>query len=593
MTTDYSALSDEELDALINASNPTTAAPGAGSQALATRNSAVAEKQERAPKPQAEQIEPSAWNRAMAALGGAAMEPVLGAVEKFQMLFPQESTFKDIAAARTDRRGIQRQLEETTAGKIGAFGGKALPAFVLPQTIPAQTLGMGALGFLEGGPDEPTGAWNEFSSSAFKGATDAAATALAMKGVQTAGKAINAAHGKLSAEGAKAMELDDAAARLGLPKPTIGQLDPHTPAPLQAHPDLLKAQVAVLDDAMALTRNVPKPGGGTESQRVPGGQLKVGLEDAINARRAQAKDMYSAVDQFAQANGLGGVPANYTVNVLQSANKLTPSGKSPTGNNIVYNLLDNYDPDAFAWLKQAGSVKAARQGGMTMAQYHDARVATGKALNSLMRKNPADLTADQLEARSILMDLKKALDNDVAVWAKANAGNEEAVGLYNRAKDFYATTFADAVIDNPVARKVASKTRPFQSAEQMYNALINPSNQSLVDRLLPTADQRTKDILNVLRNLPGAGQAVAGRSVAPAGRGAIGLQEALTATGHPLLALGEYAPGLQWISSQRPTKLLHFAATPTTRALGPSAQYPAGGLEQWARQKSATTQDRR
>jgi len=136
--------------------------------------------------------------------------------------------------------------------------------------------------------------------------------------------------------------------------------------------------------------------------------------------------MYSAVDAFAQANGLALVDPNYTLRVLSQINKqLTASGKSPTGNNLAFNLLDHYDPDAFNWLKSAGSTAKARLSGMSMGEYHDARVAVGRALNAIERKPPANLTADDTTAMKLLKDLKDALDSDVERWRPQTAATKK------------------------------------------------------------------------------------------------------------------------------------------------------------------------
>lgn len=589
---DFSNLSDDELRALIESKDVTAAPPGKGAQVAAERRAGYEELGRREPKALAEEIEPSAFKRGMAAMGGAAMEPILGLKEKLELAFPGRDSVEGIGRERAKRREIQRQLEETPAGQFGSFVGKAAPFAGAPFRAVAQAALAGGLGFLEGGPDRPSGLGSELSSSGFRGLTDAAATGLTAKGVELFGKGISGARGQYTPSGQRAMELNEAAGRVGLRPPTIGQLDPHAPGILRSEtPKMVAEQGDQLAAAMQGRRTAPSPAGGREEQLVPGGRLREGLEEAVNVRRQQARGMYEAVDDFAAQNSLSPITPNYTLNVLRSANKLTPTGKQPTGNNIVYNLLDTYDPDAFMWLKQAGSTKAARQQGMSMTQYHDARVAVGRALNSLERKNQADLTADQIDAKNILKDLKAALDNDVERWATHNKGNEEAMGLYNRAKEFYHKTASEA-INNPLSKKLTSKTRGFGSPEQMLNALMNPANRSLTDRLLPTASRETRDLLNVLQNLPDVGPAAAtGRIPSAEARGGLGALAA-SAVGHPVLGAMRTIPGAHWMSSTIPAKKLYFGAPPTSRALGPLSQYPAGGLETWAQERTSTDRSR-
>lgn len=587
--TDLSKLSDDELDAIIAGKDVTQAPPGQGASVLSERNAAVDEKQSRKPKLKAEEIEPSPWKRAAAAYFGSVQEPVLGAIEKFETTFPgatpeaRKSTLEKIGASRAERRANQRDLEATTAGQFGSFVGKAAP--LLLSKTPAGAAGIAGLeGFLGGGPDAPEGWWNEMASSGLSSGIDAASVYLPAKGLQIVGKGVNAARGNLTADGQKAMEVDAAARRLGLPKPTLGQLDPHAPSALRAHPELVQAQAEALEKAMAGSRSVPNPAGGVADDIVPGANLKKAAVDAINVRKAQATELYKAVDDFAQGNNLGTVPANYTVNVLSDINrKLTAAGKDPTGNNLVFNLLDRYDPDAFVWLKNSATPAAAKKAGMNMVDFHSARVAVNRSLGALDRLDPAKMTDDQIVARKLLFELKSALDNDVARWAKANSGNAEAMNLYKRANDFYATTGAD-VIQNPLSKKfMARGPRGFQTPEQMYNAVLNPNNSTLVDRLFPTMKQHGRDMFNVLRELPDVGATVATRAAPAAEHG--GLQALAGAALHrPGLALAEYAPGLRWLSSQHPTKMMYFARNPegaVARSSNAASALPSSALEEW------------
>jgi hypothetical protein len=578
---DYASLTEEELDALIKGEElSATPAPAPAKKVVAAQP---------ALPPTAEEIEPSGVKRGLAALGGAMQEPFVRGAEKLELMFPgatpeaAAATRQRVGAERSERMGARRELAKTPAGMFGEFAGTVIPAALVPQTVAAQMLTMGGLGFLTGGSDQPESAGSEAMSSLFSGGVDAAATGALMKLLQLGGKGVNAMRGKLTPQGTEALELDAAAARLGLPPTTIGQLDPFAPSVLKATPRQTAAQAEALEARMAGQRSVPNPTGGTTDEVVPGGKLEEGIKGALNVRAQQARDMYGAVDDFVTANQLGNVTPNYTVNTLAHINKqLTASGKAPTGNNLVFNLLDHYAPDAFAWLKQAGSPSVAKQSGMGLTQYHEARVGAGKALNSLDRLNPATMTDDQIQAKRMLLELKTALDNDAERWAKQNAGNAEAMSLYNRAKEFYSTTAADALM-NPFARKAKSVTRGFSGPEQLYSAVIAPQNATFIDRLRPTASGETRDILRVLQDLPDVGRTVATRSVPGPAHAPNVLQTAGKAAGE---VLG--GPGLRWASTKTPAKRLYFAETPKGRWQGPTAQYPAGALETWAQEKTST-----
>lgn len=534
----------------------------------------------RPPGPTGEEIEPSSIKRGAKAGFNALIEPVIRGKEKFEIAFPgrgeqaEQETMERIGKARQERSDLRDRLESTTAGHVGGFIGRSAPYALAGPTPMGQAAMAGMLGFLGGGSDQPTGIGQELMSSGLQGVTDAAFGGATTKGMQAVAQGVRGNMGQLTPQGQQAMGLNAATQRLGLPSPTIGQLDQTAPQALRAPASLVQQQAQALEQRMAQQRQAPTPGGGTETQTLQGGRLLEGMKEAVNVRKQQARSMYEAVDDYVTKHELGNVPSNYTVNTLSSINKkLTEHGKDPTGNNLVFNLLDNYDPDAFRWLKDAGSPKAAREAGMSMTQYHDARVAVGRSLGSLERIPPANRTADQNEAFKSLTELKSALDNDVERWAKQNAGNEEAMKLYNTAKEFYHKT-AGPAINNPFTRKVVSQTRGFQSPEAMMQATMHPLNRSLVGRLSDTASPETRDLLNVLQNLPNVGRTVVSGSVPEAVAPSTGLGALVTsAGGHPGLAAMRTMPGLQALSRTRLAKNAYFGKGLPGYAVGPAGQY--------------------
>ena len=103
----------------------TKAPPGRGSEVLRARNAAV---EAMTPKSTAEEIEPSALARGLAALGGEVQEPFLGAAEKLQLAFPgrgkAEETAQRISAERAQRRAELRALQRRQRGCSAGLSGR-------------------------------------------------------------------------------------------------------------------------------------------------------------------------------------------------------------------------------------------------------------------------------------------------------------------------------------------------------------------------------------------------------------------------------------------------------------------------------------
>ena len=578
--------------------NPATKKPYTLGEALSTAVNAASG--------QPENYEPlgGTGERFLAGIGRSMSAPFRGAAEKFQIAFPGDTpeakarTLADIAEARHGDTLAGKFLGATPAGNAGEFLGKAIPAALLPPSAGAQALGYGVLGALSGGPEKPTGLLDELGTSAVQGGIDAASAGAMTSLGGMLGQSYNAARGKFSPEGLRARGIDQAAKNLGLSPLPFDRLYPGSPSSVIASklPGYPAETTGIADElgaALQTTRQVPKAvGRGTETQATPGGALADDLAAAVNARKAQGRAKYQAVDEFAMDQGLDPLVPTYTYGKLHEiAKKLTPQGKSAESN-LALSLLTRYDEPAFDWLRGAGargiSAKDAVQGGIPMSTYHDMRVATNRAINQLDRAASGNTpTADVFEARSQLIDLKRALDADAERWAKQNAGNTEAMGLYNNAKEFYANVVAPAVLDNPIAKRSTSMSRGYQSADQMYADLLNPQKQEMIDRLLPTMNQRGRDTLSVFRDVPGVGKILAnprGEAMPPSGEGTVGplLKASL---GHPLIAASEMMPGLsQVFRKSNLVKRLAAAEDPTKggalgRALAVGAQYPANETE--------------
>lgn len=581
---DGTPFSDAELDAIIAGGQQ----PGHGLEAIKARGAkAIAS----IPPATAEEIEPSALKRGLAGLGGAMLEPVMGAAEKFELMFPGEGAagqerVRQIGAERTARRGALSQLKETPAGQLGAFAGEVLPYVAASPTIPAQ-MGVGVgLGFLRGGPDRPTGIGQELATSALSGATEGATTGAMMKGAQWLGTGINAARGKYSNDGQKLMDIDAAAQRLGLTgdiAPSVRQLALNVPESAEQ----VGRQADKLRGTLSTTRQVPGATGGVATQTIPGGVLREELVDAVKTRYTQATQKYQAVDQLAQQTGAGNISPIYSVPQLVRLQKNAVKGDEAS--QLAASMINDYDQYALSWigqpLAQGASQQQIKAAGIPVTTYHETRVAVGKALNNLQRTNPANKTSAQVRAQELLTDLKNGLDNEAEQWAKRNSTNRDVMDAYNDAREFYAKVVAPAVIENPLARKATTRRAPWTTAEEMYTAVSNPRNEELVARLEPTLGAAGTDALTTLRGLPDVGHAMATRRAPNAPmRGGLEMANVLAALrGHPTAALTSFAPGLGWAGRTGTAKRLYAAEDPLNRAVSGAVQYPQENLDRRTR----------
>lgn len=492
MATDYSTLSDEELDKIIAGGDQ----PGQGLAAIKARGAkAIAT----IPPATAEEIEPNPLKRGFAALGGALQEPVLSGIEKLQLAFPGRGASGDvvrqqIAADRTARRGALRQLEETPAGMVGGVVGKGLPYALATSPGAAASMGFGT-GFLGGGPDAPTGLGAELGSSLVQGGIDAVTAGGSAKVLQGLGKVAGAATGRMTKEGVRAKEIEEAAKRLGIPQPTFGQTYPQSW--VAAFERAAPTHAKLVDEQAEALFNVLKK---DTKYGVPdaGGAYLDELKNAVKTRYDLGSQMYQKVDDVVQNLGLGPMRPSYTANVLKNTN-------SP-GFQVAAEEMGKYGFDAS--LMAGVPTQQLRQIPLSFAGYNTARVAVNKAYGNIARSldnaqfSGQAPSAELKAAKNYLNDLRSALDSDAARWAKQNAGNTEALTAFKEANNYWKEQVVPTVVENPFARKVGSGRRGFPTGERATSLSLSTANSPLVDRLLPTMSDRGADMTVMLRNLP-------------------------------------------------------------------------------------------
>lgn len=554
----------------------TQAPPGRGAEVQAARSAVMEQKMGLSPEVQA-MSGPERFGRAAV---GALAEPVYGALEKAELAFPGKGQSADVAARigqeRTTRREEQRQLESTPGGMLGGFVGKGAP-YALAST-PAGAAGMAATtGFLGGGPDQPTGLFNELGTSGAQAAADALTAYLPAKGFQAAGKLTGAATGQLTKVGERAKEIEAAAARLGLPKPSFGQVYPQSGMATfeKASPEyskLVNEQAEALYGA--ITKDTP--------YGVPdvGGKYLDELKAAVQNRYDAGKAMYRTVDDIVQQQGLGQFMPKSTATAVTNVNN--------PGYTIASEELAKFGFDVPS---MAGmNTQQLSQIPLRFEDFNTMRVATNKAWGNLNRQienmqyagNP--VPKETKAAKEYLNQLRTALDNDAQNWAKQNAGNTKAISAFNDATRYWKEQVVPTVVENPFARKVASTRRGFPTGESATRLSLNTPNIPLVDRLLPTMSRRGADTTEILRTLPEVrATALTGEAAqmprgplhafaqAAEGRRDIGTLEKLAAN-FPVAA-----PGVRWVANTPVARRVYGARDVLTgNALGRAPAYGVG-----------------
>ena len=513
----------------------------------------------------------------------------------------QDPKDKAITMAAQNSDKLEKQatddlLMRNPAAQLGSVLPAVGVAAASPPAAGAQMARQFALSALPSPEQKTTGPLSEFAGSTLKGSTDALLAGFGAKAVQGLGKASNAAVGRFTPEGTDALGYADALQRatavggqLG-ERPPLGYLAPQSvPGQLYRtntdYAPFVKREADILRDRMAKTEQIPSTTQGvTEPRTVPFGQLQDDLTAAVQEQYSRAGKLYEAVDDTVIKQGLGNIEPQRFYNQIAKVNtQHTIAGPRGTPRNNILQELVDYSPGAFDWLTNLGPQASKRyvnqtiQDGVLPSNYHEMRVAINKALNKATRKAASDNgTMEDKVARDELRQLKVSLDADAEAWAAKNAGNAEAMGQYKHATDYFRENLAPAVIENPLARKLTSKNRPFNNGQQVLSAVTGNAGTEAADLLRPTMlNPRALDTMEVLRGpqphyadpivsalksgvLPGATGAnllEAGVRMAAPGRGGVLMSAPLSTIGTMLSGLPNMrAPWMQ---------KLYFGKSPT------------------------------
>jgi hypothetical protein len=511
---------------------------------------------------------------ALAGAGGEFNEIGQGLMEKLQLLGKPkgdagQALIDKINTDRAERAKINEMLYSNPSAVIGRIGASVIPAIAAPARLGAQVALTGATEFAKPGGDAVSGLGSELAGSTLRGATGAGATWGIGKLVNALGRSIGAARQQYTPEGVEAMKTSEAAQRLGLPPPTIGQLDP-TSALGQVERNIPGYGARVVNQARALEK-------ATGAESVPGvfdkgATYAKELADAARNRLDLGAQKYKAVDDFVEANGLSGYNPKYTANIITNVKN--------SGYPRAQELLDKYGWDISPVAGASASDLKSTE--LPMTTYHEMRVATNRALNKVNRMLDGPVpTAEDRAAKKYLSNLKTALDSDASDWAAKNKGNEDAMNLYKQATEYYRDVVAPTVLENPLASKLLSRTRGFPTGEEALRASLSTTGRPRADLLRPTMSQTGEDITQVLRNLPDVTESAMSGSV-PSSPEWNPLRLAGTAMGHPIgamEALLSHVPGLSEISSSPLAKKLYFSRNALEGAAPEAAQVARTGLQ--------------
>lgn len=552
MADEFAGWTPEQLKHFIDTGEEPAAAPKAD-RFTGSLLSAVPEA--KSDIPVAEQIEPSAWKRALAGAGGEMADVLRGAREKGELLFAPKGAAGDtvrsrVSAERKTRAKDIADLENTVFGNVGGMAAKIIPSMAAPTRLPAQMALEAGLDFLKPGNTEVTGVPGELGGSIYRGAKGAAEVGVLGKLADMAGHGVNAALGRYTPRGAGAMRTNAAAERLGIPTPTIGQLDPTAPIgqierSLPGYPAQLQEQADALDAILGTKLSLPE---GDVLQK--GGAYADELSNAVQQRFKLGGEKYKAVDDFIYKNGLQPITPSYSARIITNTNR--------KGYEKAADLLEKYGFDAPSMAGMNPSALA--QMPLAMEHIHSMRVATNKALNAAQRgidtadRMGAPVAAELKDARKYLADFKTAIDSDLGAWEKRHAGNADAMELYRSATDYWKNVVSPTVIENPLARQLMSRTKGFPTPNAALTRSLSNEGMAQVDLLRPTMSGRGEDMTDVLRNLPDVRATLMGRTPETSS-GAL-WQLMKTGIPHPLSFLESLVPGA---TRSTAAKRFHFS----------------------------------
>ena len=505
---------------------------------------------------------------------------------------------KEYNRQKAERQEMERAVGETTAGKMGYFTGKAGMSMALPVRLGSQIVGAALGGFMSPTQKPISGAGSELATRAMQAAEAGGTTAIVGLPMSAIGRALGASTGRFTPEGAKAMELDEAAKRIGV-KRDIASLDPSGTLAgfersLPGYPRTVERQIQEFTEAAKKDVAIPsKSGRSTETRTLEGEKIREAIEEAGKNLQQVGSSMWNDLDAYIVQNNLPGVKTGLaTARVQDIASKYTPRvrGQADLNRNPIFQRVEEYDPDAASLLKQFLQDPKKPQV-IPFSDLHKVQTAVGKAMSRAERDAgaPGASMADR-QARTELKNLYGSLMNDVDAWGTKNPQAQE---MFDSARGFWRDVVVPGVITSKPYGKASKGTygrnpRGYSEPSQLYRDVL--SNPRAIQDLYPYMSQTGKDLVDTLRSMEDVGRALAGRVEHPHASG-MGSQTVAAGTliGSPLQmskALVSHFPGVHQTLNSPMGKRAYFARnvlrdTPLGRVSWGMLQEPQGRAEDY------------
>lgn len=591
---DFSQMSDEELRQFLREE-----APSPAEQAAQMKSARVG-------PPSSEPVDNtmgmSGPQLAAAGFAKSFLDPFYhGPKELAQTMFRKgQGDLDQLNKEKAERQEIDKKLMSNWPANMGYVGGKAAASLVVPARIAPQ-VGYAALdAAMSPTQQDVTGTGSLLGSRAYQGLEGGAAQAAVALPIKFLGKSIGIAANRLTPEGQAAMQLDEAARRLGVTR-NLGSLDASSGVnaferSLPGYSKTVEKQVGQFSDAARDTVNIPsKSGKSFEIRNLEGEKLRKAIVEGGENLKGIGNSMWNDLDTLVVQNNLPQVStANSKAAVSDILQRYTPvNKKGPQLNkNPIWARINEYDPEAANALTRISSAgKTPAQ--IPFGEIHQVQTAVGRAMARAEKDAAAPgASMEDRMARNELRRLYGTLMTDVDSWGSKNPAAQE---LYTKAKSFWRDMVVPGAITNKVYTKASrgvygANPRGYMEPSQLYQDVI--SNPRAIGDLSSYMTQPGRDMVTTLSTMPDMARSLASGSAHPVPSG-VGLltNTAGMALGSPLQLMKGiigHLPGSKALSESTLGKRAYFARdttrnTPLGKAAFALGKVPEQELEQSVR----------